>query len=85
MNENEILIGRLNAELASLMSGLSANTSDYGDWKIIKIYEARLKKEADPYDFEKLSAKREQVRQRINEIQSQLAQLKQQNINQGEK
>jgi hypothetical protein len=44
--------------------------------KIIKIYEARLKKETGPYDFEELSAKREQVRQRINEIQSQLAQLK---------
>ena len=41
----------LNAELAQLMSNLSANTSPIGDWKVIKIYEARLNGEEDPYDY----------------------------------
>lgn len=65
----------LNAELASLMSSLSANTSPIGDWKVIKIYEARLKGEADPYDFEELSAERQTARDRINEIQKELKKL----------
>ena len=65
----------LNAELASLMSSLSANTSPIGDWKVIKIYEARLKGETDPYDFEELSAERQAARDRINEIQKELEKL----------
>jgi hypothetical protein len=65
----------LNAERAQLMSSLSANTSPVGDWKIIKIYEARLKGEQDPYDFEQLSAARQAARDRINEIQEELANL----------
>jgi len=62
----------LNAELSSLMSSLIANTSPIGDWKIIKIYEARLKGEQDPYDFETLSIERQAARDRINEIQDEL-------------
>ena len=65
----------LNAELAALMSSLSANTSDIGDWKVIKIYEARLKGEQDPYDFDELAAQRQAARDRINEIQQELKKL----------
>lgn len=65
----------LNAELAALMSSLSANTSDIGDWKVIKIYEARLKGEQDPYDFDELAAKRQAARDRINEVQAELEKL----------
>lgn len=65
----------LNAEMAQLSSNLAANTSSIGDWKVIKIYEARLKGEADPYDFNELAAKRQAARNRINEIQAELKKL----------
>ena len=74
MNDNEKFdrINALNAELAQLMSNLSANTSSIGDWKIIKIYEARMESQEDPYDFDSLAAARQATRVRINEIQKEL-------------
>lgn len=65
----------LRAELAELMSGLSANTSPIGDWKVIKVYEARMLDKEDPYDMEQLAAERQAVRDRINEIQNELKKL----------
>lgn len=65
----------LNAELAQLMSNLSASTSSIGDWKVVKIYEARLKGEEDPYDFNALAAERQAARDRINTIQKELEEL----------
>jgi len=65
----------LNAEMAQLKSNLAANTSSIGDWKIIKIYEARMKGEEDPYDFNELSELRQAARDRINEIMEELASL----------
>lgn len=65
----------LRAELAELMSGLSANTSPIGDWKVIKVYEARMLGKEDPYDMEELAAKRQAARDRINEIQNELKKL----------
>lgn len=77
MNEDKNFAKRnaLNAELAALMSSLSANTSAIGDWKVIKIYEARLKGEQDPYDFDELVAQRQAARDRINEVQQELKKL----------
>ena len=77
MNEDKNFDKRnaLNAELASLMSGLSANTSPIGDWKVIKVYEARMLGKEDPYDMEELSAQRQAARDRINEIQNELKKL----------
>ena len=65
----------LNAEMAQLKSNLAANTSSIGDWKIIKIYEARLKGEEDPYDFNELAELRQAARDRINEIMEELEEL----------
>lgn len=65
----------LNAELAQLMSSLSANTSPIGDWKVIKIQEARLQGLLDPYDIEELAEQRQQARNRINAIQEELESL----------
>lgn len=77
MNEDKNFDKRnaLRAELAELMSGLSANTSPIGDWKVIKIYEARMHGKDDPYDFDELSAQRQAVRGRINQIQEELKNL----------
>lgn len=77
MNEDKNFDKRnaLNAELAQLMGNLSANTSPIGDWKVIKIYEARMHGKEDPYDFDELSAQRQAARVRINEIQEELEKL----------
>lgn len=77
MNEDQNfeLRNALNAEKSQLMSSLSANTSPIGDWKIMKIYEARMRGEEDPYDFEELAAQRQAARNRISDINVELARL----------
>lgn len=77
MNEDKDFAKRnaLNAEMAQLMSNLSANTSSIGDWKVIKCYEARMQGLPDPYDFDELMVNRQAARDRINEIQAELAEL----------
>lgn len=77
MNEDQNFSKRnaLNAEKAQLMSILAANTSPIGDWKVMKIYEARMRGEADPYDFEALATQRQEVRNRLNVISIELAKL----------
>jgi len=78
MNEDKNFDKRnaLRAELEELMSGLSAETSPIGDWKVIKTYEARMFGREDPYNMEELAAKRQAARDRINEIQEELGTLK---------
>lgn len=60
-------------EVLNLMAALGSNSSKIGDWKVIKIYEARLKGEADPYDVDELMQSRQEVRDRINELQAEIA------------
>lgn len=64
----------LEAELRVLRSGLQANTSEIGDWKVIKALEYQLTGREIPYDMDKLNSERQKVRDRINEIESLLAQ-----------
>ena len=72
--KTEIDRERIESEIRTLQSKLDAPTSDIGDWKIIKIYEARISGESDPYDYEGLKAARQAVRDEINELQAQLEQ-----------
>lgn len=65
---------RIESEIRTLQSRLDAPTSDIGDWKIIKIYEARISGESDPYNYEELKAARQAVRDEINTLQAQLEQ-----------
>lgn len=62
----------IESQIRTLQSRLDAPTSDIGDWKIIKIYEARLSGESDPYNYEELKAARQAARDKINELQAQL-------------
>jgi DNA-binding protein YbaB len=65
-------------ELTKQISELEKKLSDsheYGDWKIIKCYEASLKKEELPYDLDKLMEQRQSVRDEINELQEELDNL----------
>ena len=73
--KTEIDRERIESEIRTLQSKLDAPTSDIGDWKIIKIYEARLSGESDPYDYEELKAARQAVRDKINELQTELETL----------
>lgn len=57
------------AELRCLRSSLLANTSEIGDWKIVKCMEAKLLGEDLPYDLEVLNNQRQKVRDRINELE----------------
>lgn len=78
MNEDLDIFNKrsaLNAEMSQLMSNLSANTSPIGDWKVIKISEARMQGLDDPYDFEELVAARKAARERIDEIRKELEEL----------
>ena len=72
--KTEIDRERIESEIRTLQSKLDAPTSDIGDWKIIKIYEARLSDESDPYNFDELKAARQAVRDEINTLQAQLEQ-----------
>lgn len=71
MNERE----QKQQEIYNLMCRLSSSASDIGDWKVIKIYEARIKEEADPYDAVELMAARQAVRNQINTLQNEIEAL----------
>ena len=73
--KTEIDRERIESEIRTLQSKLDAPTSDIGDWKIIKIYEARLSGESDPYNYAELKAARQAVRDEINELQAELETL----------
>ena len=62
---------------------LSSATSEIGDYRIIKTYEARLNNEKDPYDTKSILAKRQEIRDKINALQQQLdtLQAKEESIN----
>jgi uncharacterized protein YPO0396 len=66
---------KISAKINILKSKLSSSVSNVGDWKIIKCYEARMKGEEDPYDFEALTAERQKIRDKINTLQEQLKAL----------
>ena len=72
--KTEIDRERIESEIRTLQSKLDAPTSDIGDWKIIKIYEARISGESDPYNYEELKAARQAVRDEINTLQAELEQ-----------
>ncbi len=62
-------------EIYNLKTELSGENSDIGDYKIFKTYEARLKGEEDPYDTDQLLKDRQDVRDKINQLQKELEEL----------
>lgn len=65
----------LQQEIINLKTQLSGDDSEVGDYKVTKTYEARLKGESDPYDTSELLAERQKIRDKINELQSELEKL----------
>ena len=72
MFEQNVEKENLEAELRVLRSELQANTSEIGDWKVIKALEYQLAGQAIPYDMDSLNSERQAVRDRINEIERKL-------------
>lgn len=68
----------LEARLRELRSKLQANTSDIGDWKVIKALEYQLAGEIVPYDMNTLNSERQAVRDEINRIETEISLLPQQ-------
>lgn len=60
------------SQIQALISQLQAPTSDIGDWKIVKCYEAKLQNKEMPYDLDTLLAQRQAVRDEINRLQAEL-------------
>ena len=73
--EREMERTRIEGQIRELVAELGAPNSAIGDWKVIKCYEAKLQDQPLPYDLNKLMAARQQVRNQINELQNQLAEL----------
>ena len=67
--EDNIKREELEAELRVLRSELQANTSEIGDWKIVKAFEYQIAGKNIPYDMNELNIKRQKIRDRINEIE----------------
>ena len=83
MNEKEHQMESISQEIINLKLELSSATSEIGDYRIIKTYEARLNNEKDPYDTKSILAKRQEIRDKINVLQQQLdtLQAKEESIN----
>jgi uncharacterized protein involved in exopolysaccharide biosynthesis len=66
---------QLTQEITNLTASLTSTSSRIGDWAVTKCLEyEKMGKEA-PYDLDDLMAQRQKVRDRINELQAQLAAL----------
>lgn len=69
-SENEIeMYESYESELRCLKSSLQENSSEIGDWKVVKCMEAKLLGNELPYDINELNIERQKVRDRINELE----------------
>ena len=64
----------LEQEICNIEADL-VRSSEIGDYKIIKTYEARLRGESDPYDTDQLMIDREAARQKIRDMRKELEEL----------
>lgn len=65
----------IQTEIQRLRNQLAADTSDIGDYKIAKIYEARINGDPDPYVAADVITSRQTARKKIASLEAQLAQL----------
>ena len=76
MEEQRIEIQKKKQEIINLEASLSSNTSEIGDYRVIKCYEATLSgAKTMPYDTATLLAERQKVRDKINALEAEVAQL----------
>ena len=65
----------IQTEIQKLRNQLTADTSDIGDYKIAKIYEARINGDPDPYVAADVIASRQMARKKLESLEIQLAQM----------
>ena len=76
MEEQRIEIQKKKQEIINLEASLSSNTSEIGDYRVITCYEATLSgAKTMPYDTATLLAERQKVRDKINALEAEVAQL----------
>lgn len=76
MEENAKKAQEIQTKILRLRNQLSADTSDIGDYKIMKIYEARINAEPDPYSADTLIAQRQAARDHINTLKKEIRELR---------
>lgn len=72
---DEYKIQEVFTEICNLKCSLESVASDFGDWKIAKNQEYIQVGLEPPYDIQELHQKRQAVRDRINELEQELAEL----------
>lgn len=65
----------LEQQRINIISELTSPYSEIGDYRVTKIYEARLLGEADPYDAKELMTARQKARDEINALEAQITEL----------
>lgn len=65
----------LEQEIRNLQAELGSQASEIGDWKIVKCMECQALGLGIPYNLEELHTKRQAVRDKIAEIEEELAKL----------
>ena len=76
MDEKQKNIQEKQQEIINLQVHLASKNSEIGDYRVIKCYEATLSgAKTMPYDTATLLAERQKVRDKINALQAEVAQL----------
>ena len=76
MDEKQKNIQEKQQEIINLQAHLERKNSEIGDYRVIKCYEATLSgAKTMPYDTTTLLAERQKVRDKINALQAEVAQL----------
>ena len=68
-------VEQINTRISVLKNMLSAQSSEFGDWKLIKQFEATMQGLPAPYSDEEMAAyhaTRANIRNEINELEAQL-------------
>ena len=75
-NEKQRELAEKQQEIINLTNDFTSPSSDIGDYRVIKCYEAALSgQKTMPYDVKDLIAKRQKVRDKINALQSEVTVL----------
>ena len=75
-NEKQRELAEKQQEIINLQAHLASKNSEIGDYRVIKCYEATLSgAKTMPYDTTTLLAERQKVRDKINALEAEVAQL----------
>lgn len=69
-------IARKEQEIIDLRCAFAHPASDIADYKVARIYEARINAEPDPYSADDLIAKRQAARDRIDTLKKEIRELR---------